>query len=34
LLESERIGKVFIGEQELAHGMAGHVLSRMVRAPH
>jgi CPA2 family monovalent cation:H+ antiporter-2 len=29
LLESERIGKVFIGERELAHGMAGHVLSRM-----
>jgi CPA2 family monovalent cation:H+ antiporter-2 len=29
LLESERIGKVFIGERELAHGMAGHVLSRL-----
>jgi CPA2 family monovalent cation:H+ antiporter-2 len=29
LLESERIGKVFIGEHELALGMAGHVLSRM-----
>ncbi|HEY9239760.1 MAG TPA: YbaL family putative K(+) efflux transporter [Burkholderiaceae bacterium] len=29
LLESERVGKVFIGEHELAAGMAGHVLSRL-----
>ncbi|TCO81507.1 Kef-type potassium/proton antiporter (CPA2 family) [Plasticicumulans lactativorans] len=29
LLEHERIGKVFIGERELAHGMAQHVLARM-----
>jgi monovalent cation:H+ antiporter-2, CPA2 family len=29
LLEAEHVGKVFIGEQELAHGMTGHVLARM-----
>lgn len=29
LLEHERVGKVFIGEHELAHGMAGHVLTRL-----
>ncbi|MBX3619468.1 MAG: Kef family K(+) transporter [Rhizobacter sp.] len=29
LLEQEQLGKVFIGEQELASGMAAHVLSRM-----
>lgn len=29
LLTQEQIGKVFIGEQELANGMAGHVLSRL-----
>ncbi len=32
LLEQEEIGKVFMGEHELAHGMAGHVLARMGRA--
>ncbi|MBC8057677.1 MAG: cation:proton antiporter, partial [Rhizobiales bacterium] len=32
LLEAEHIGKVFIGEHELAHGMAGHVLARMGRS--
>jgi CPA2 family monovalent cation:H+ antiporter-2 len=32
LLEAEQIGKVFIGEHELAHGMAGHVLARMGRS--
>ena len=32
LLEQEQIGKVFMGEHELAHGMAGHVLARMGRA--
>ncbi|MES3013921.1 MAG: YbaL family putative K(+) efflux transporter [Pseudomonadota bacterium] len=31
LLEAEQIGKVFMGEHELAHGMAGHVLARMGR---
>jgi CPA2 family monovalent cation:H+ antiporter-2 len=31
LLEREQIGKVFIGEHELAHGIAGHVLARMGR---
>ncbi len=31
LLESEGLGKVFMGEHELALGMAGHVLSRMKR---
>ena len=31
LLEAEHIGKVFVGEHELAHGMAGHVLARMAR---
>jgi CPA2 family monovalent cation:H+ antiporter-2 len=29
LLQKENIGKVFIGEQELAMGMARHVLTRM-----
>ncbi len=29
LLTQEQIGKVFIGEQELANGMAAHVLSRL-----
>ena len=29
LFTQEQIGKVFIGEQELANGMAGHVLSRL-----
>jgi CPA2 family monovalent cation:H+ antiporter-2 len=29
LLAAEQIGTVFIGEKELASGMAGHVLSRM-----
>ncbi|MES2099414.1 MAG: YbaL family putative K(+) efflux transporter [Pseudomonadota bacterium] len=29
LLEAEHVGKVFMGEHELAHGMAGHVLARM-----
>lgn len=31
MLETEQVGKVFIGEQELAHGMTGHVLARMGR---
>ena len=36
LLAQEQVGTVFIGEQELASGMAAHVLSRMrpVAAPH
>ena len=29
LLRAENIGKVFLGEDELAQGMAGHVLARM-----
>jgi CPA2 family monovalent cation:H+ antiporter-2 len=33
LLTQEQIGTVFIGEQELAAGMAAHVLSRMRSAP-
>jgi len=33
LLAQEQIGTVFIGEQELAAGMAAHVLSRMQPAP-
>ncbi|MGY4831378.1 YbaL family putative K(+) efflux transporter [Sphaerotilaceae bacterium SBD11-9] len=33
LLTSERLGMVFIGEQELATGMAAHVLSRMRPGP-
>jgi CPA2 family monovalent cation:H+ antiporter-2 len=32
LLERDRIGKVFIGEHELALGMSTHVLARMGRA--
>ena len=32
LLEQEQVGKVFMGEHELAHGMTGHVLTRMGRA--
>jgi CPA2 family monovalent cation:H+ antiporter-2 len=31
LLEKEKIGKIFMGEHELALGMAGHVLARMGR---
>ena len=31
LLQAENVGKVFIGEDELAQGMAGHVLARMGR---
>ena len=31
LLEEEQVGKVFMGEHELALGMAGHVLARMGR---
>jgi CPA2 family monovalent cation:H+ antiporter-2 len=31
LLRQERIGEVFMGEHELALGMAGHVLARMGR---
>jgi len=31
LLEQEQVGKVFMGEHELALGMAGHVLARMGR---
>ena len=33
LLAQEQVGTVFIGEQELASGMAAHVLSRMRPAP-
>jgi CPA2 family monovalent cation:H+ antiporter-2 len=29
LLANEKIGKIFMGEQELARGMAGHVMARM-----
>ena len=29
LLEVDQVGKVFMGEHELAHGMAGYVLARM-----
>lgn len=29
LLEDERVGKVFVGERELASGMAGHVVARL-----
>ena len=29
LLEADQVGKVFMGEHELAHGMAGYVLARM-----
>jgi len=29
LLQKENIGTVFIGEQELARGMTGHVLARL-----
>ncbi|MEO8804679.1 MAG: YbaL family putative K(+) efflux transporter [Burkholderiaceae bacterium] len=29
LLEQERVGRVFIGEHELALGMSGHVLARL-----
>jgi len=32
LLEKEQVGKVFMGEHELALGMAGHVLARLGRA--
>jgi len=32
LLAQEQVGKVFLGEHELALGMAGHVLARMGRA--
>jgi CPA2 family monovalent cation:H+ antiporter-2 len=32
LLRQEQIGKVFMGEHELALGMAGHVLARMGRS--
>jgi CPA2 family monovalent cation:H+ antiporter-2 len=31
LLAQEQVGKVFMGEHELALGMAGHVLARMGR---
>ena len=31
LLRQERVGKVFIGEHELALGMTGHVVDRLVR---
>jgi monovalent cation:H+ antiporter-2, CPA2 family len=32
LLRQEQVGKVFMGEHELALGMAGHVLARMGRS--
>jgi len=31
LLQQDNVGTVFIGEQELAHGMTEHVLSRLAR---
>jgi monovalent cation:H+ antiporter-2, CPA2 family len=30
LLEQEQVGKIFIGEHELALGMATHVLARLI----
>ncbi|MHB0927051.1 MAG: cation:proton antiporter domain-containing protein [Gallionellaceae bacterium] len=33
LLQRENVGKVFMGEHELAQGMARHVLGRMERPP-
>jgi len=33
LLQKEKVGKVFMGEHELAQGMARHVLDRMERPP-
>jgi CPA2 family monovalent cation:H+ antiporter-2 len=33
LLEKENVGKVFMGEHELALGMARHVLAKMGRTP-
>lgn len=33
LLQKEGVGKVFMGEHELAQGMARHVLARMERPP-
>lgn len=33
LLQKEGVGKVFMGEHELAQGMARHVLARMERSP-
>lgn len=33
LLARENVGKVFMGEHELAFGMARHVLDRMERPP-
>jgi CPA2 family monovalent cation:H+ antiporter-2 len=29
LLAKEKIGKIFMGEHELANGMVGHVMARM-----
>jgi len=34
LLRKERMGTVFLGEEELAKGMASHVLARFAPAPH
>jgi CPA2 family monovalent cation:H+ antiporter-2 len=33
LLESDRVGKVFMGEHELAKAMAAHVLTRASGQP-
>jgi len=33
LLEQEHVGKVFLGEQELAHSMTQHVLDHAARPP-
>ena len=33
LLEQEHVGKVFLGEQELAHSMTQHVLERAAKTP-
>jgi len=34
LLRNEKVGTVFFGEEELAKGMASHVLARFAPAPH
>jgi len=34
LLRNEKVGTVFLGEEELAKGMASHVLARFAPAPH
>jgi CPA2 family monovalent cation:H+ antiporter-2 len=34
LLEKDKVGKIFMGEHELALGMTQHILGRMVRPRH